>query len=96
LLLASPFLPPGSPSSSIPLDVAPNTTINLPGIGFVVLNEQVCDGGGEATHSCSGYPHSGITVTAVHIVVTVLDTTLNLKPGLEVIVARAHADATFH
>jgi uncharacterized repeat protein (TIGR01451 family) len=79
----------------VPLDVAPNTTINLPGIGFVVLNEQTCDGGGAAIHQCSGYPHSGITVRAVHVVVNVLDNVLGLAPGIELVVAEAHADSTF-
>lgn len=64
----------------------PNTTITLPlGLGFVVLNEQVPDGpeGG----------HTGLTVRAIRVVVT-----LALAPllrGAEVIVAEAHSDATF-
>jgi hypothetical protein len=81
----------------IPVDVnvPPNTTINLPGIGYVVLNEQTCDGGGLAVNgSCSGYPHSGITVRAVHVVVTVLGNALGLQPAVQVVVAEAHADST--
>jgi hypothetical protein len=80
----------------VDVDVAPNTTIDLPGIGFVVLNEQTCDGGGLAVAgSCSGYPHSGITVRALHVVVTVLGNALGLQPGIQVVVAEAHADTTF-
>lgn len=79
----------------VDVNVAPNTTINLPGIGYVVLNEQTCDGGGLAVNgSCAGYPHSGITVRAVHVVVTVLDNLLGLKPAVQVVVAEAHADST--
>jgi hypothetical protein len=81
----------------VDVNVPPNTTINLPGIGFVVLNEQTCDGGGLAVNgTCSGYPHSGITVRAVHVVVTVLGNVLGLQPAIQVVVAEAHADSTFH
>ena len=79
----------------VPVDVAPNTAITLPGIGFVVLNEQVCDNGEAATHTCSGYPHSGITVRAVHIVVTAAQNLLGLQPGVQLVVAEAHADTSF-
>jgi hypothetical protein len=79
----------------VDVNVPPNTTINLPGIGYVVLNEQTCDGGGLAVNgSCAGYPHSGITVRAVHVVVTVLGNVLGLQPAVQVVVAEAHADST--
>jgi hypothetical protein len=78
----------------IAANVAPNTVLNLPGIGFIVLNEQVCDGGGLASHSCSGKPHSGITVRAIDIVVNVALNPLGLIPGARIIVAEAHADTT--
>jgi hypothetical protein len=81
---------------SVAANITPNTTINLPGIGYVVLNEQTCDGGGLAVHSCAGFPHSGITVRAVHVVITVLGNALGLQPGVEVVVAEAHADSTFY
>ncbi|WP_182378732.1 choice-of-anchor P family protein [Nocardioides sp. WS12] len=74
---------------------APNTTLVLPGIGFIILNEQFCDGGGAANGSCSGPGHSGITVRAVRVVVTVANNILGLSPGIEVVVAEAHADTTF-
>ncbi|WP_186449810.1 choice-of-anchor P family protein [Nocardioides sp. J9] len=77
------------------LNPAPNTTYTLPGIGFIVLNEQFCDGGGAATHSCSGTPHSGIAVRALRVVVTVANALLPLGPGIEVMVAEAHADSSF-
>ena len=81
----------------VDVNVPPNTTINLPGIGYVVLNEQTCDGGGLAVNgTCAGYPHSGITVRAVHVVITVLGNLLGLQPPIQVVVAEAHADSTFH
>ena len=73
----------GVPISGTP---PPNTTITLPlGLGFVVLNEQVPDGPETG--------HTGLTVRAIRVVVT-----LPLAPllrGAEVIVAEAHSDATF-
>lgn len=74
---------------------APNTTLVLPGIGFIVLNEQFCDNGGPASGTCAGNPHSGITVRAVRVVVTVANNILGLNPGVELVVAEAHADAMF-
>lgn len=47
----------GVPVSS---DVAPNTRINLPGVGYVVLNEQVRSG--------DGWSSSGIKVNMIHVV----------------------------
>ncbi|HVK29803.1 MAG TPA: choice-of-anchor P family protein [Nocardioides sp.] len=87
-VLGAPLLPGG-------LTPAPNTTINLPGIGFIILNEQFCDAGGAANHSCAGAPASGLTVRAVRVVVTVANNLLGLTPGVEVVVAEAHADSSF-
>jgi uncharacterized repeat protein (TIGR01451 family)/fimbrial isopeptide formation D2 family protein len=78
----------------IAVNPAPNTVIGIPGVGFVVLNEQVCDGGGLATHSCTGKPHSGITVRAIDIVVNVALNPLGLIPGARIVVAEAHADTS--
>ncbi|MCW2856732.1 MAG: hypothetical protein JWR52_2347, partial [Marmoricola sp.] len=74
---------------------APNSTIALPGIGFIILNEQFCDNGGLTSHTCTGSPHSGITVRGIRVVVTVLNNVLGLTPGVELTVAEAHADTTF-
>ena len=73
-----------------------NHTVPLPGIGFIILNEQFCDGGTTASHTCSGATHSGLTVRALRIVVNIPDNVLGLKPGVELIVAEAHSDATFN
>ncbi|MFL6025269.1 MAG: choice-of-anchor P family protein [Marmoricola sp.] len=81
----------------IPIDAnaAPNSTLVLPGIGFIILNEQTCDNGAAASHTCTGSNHSGITVRAVRIVITVANNILHLNPGVELTVAEAHADTTF-
>jgi uncharacterized repeat protein (TIGR01451 family)/fimbrial isopeptide formation D2 family protein len=72
----------------------PNTVIDLPGLGFIVLNEQVCDQGTTATPATCGPAnnsgHTGLTVTAIHVVLT-------LQPliGVELKVVQAHSDATW-
>jgi hypothetical protein len=57
---------------------APNTTITLPGIGYVVLNEQI---------SHIGATSASLTVNAIHVVVTGPDASVPL--GTQVIVADA-------
>jgi uncharacterized repeat protein (TIGR01451 family) len=72
----------GTPIAGTP---APNTTISLGSLGFVVLNEQTSDGPETG--------HTGLTVRAIHVKLT-----LPLAPllrGAEVIVAEAHSDATW-
>ena len=78
----------------VPIPVTPprNTVIPLGPLGFVVLNEQTCDGGGTPP-TCAGGTHSGLTVRAVRVVLTTpLDPLLR---GAEIIVAEAHSDATW-
>ena len=83
----------GNPVS---LPVAPNTVISLGPLGFIVLNEQFCDGGSITAPgpvpTCGGSTHSGLTVRAIRVVL--LDPPPGGAPGLEVIVAQAHSDAT--
>jgi uncharacterized repeat protein (TIGR01451 family) len=77
-------------------DVEPNTVIELPGLGFLVLREEFCDGSAPPTDPitpCAGQTSSGLTVRAIHLVVTVPDNALNLEAGIQVIVASAHTDA---
>jgi hypothetical protein len=69
----------------------PNTTILLPGIGSVTLNEQTCDGGGAPP--CSGTTSSGIRVRAIHVIVN-NPNALGVPQGADVIVGEAHADAS--
>jgi hypothetical protein len=79
----------------LPVSVAPppNTVLELPGIGFVILNEQFCDNGGGLPSCSDGTGHAGLTVRAIHVVVTVPGNPTGLAPGAEVIVAEAHSDA---
>ncbi len=65
----------------------PNTVITLPGIGFVIVNEQFAD--------AQAAGHSGLTVRAVHVVVTMPGNPFGLAAGAEIIIAEAHSDATF-
>jgi hypothetical protein len=69
----------------------PNTTILVPGIGSVTLNEQTCDGGG--VPPCSGTTSSGIRVRAIHVIVD-NPNVLGVPQGAEVIVGEAHADSS--
>jgi hypothetical protein len=69
----------------------PNTTITVPGIGSVTLNEQTCDGGG--VPPCSGTTSSGIRVRAIHVIVD-NPNALGVPQGADVIVGEAHADSS--
>jgi len=74
-----------------------NTAIDLPGIGFLILNEQFCDNQGTLPNNCSDglvLAHAGLTVRALRLVVTVPENPLGLKTG-QVIVAESHSDARF-
>lgn len=75
----------------------PNTVIELPGIGFVILNEQFCDNNGTLANGCSDGTvsgHAGLTVRAIRVFVTAPVNPLGLKTG-QVIVGESHSDATF-
>src|SRR5712664_3463353 len=79
---------------------APNTCISVIPNVAVILNEQVCDGAGTLNCSptgtpvtCSGSTSSGLTVRAVHVIVTD-GGTLGLPAGANVIVGEAHADTS--
>src|SRR5882672_11182387 len=69
----------------------PNTTILVPGIGSVTLNEQTCNGGG--VPPCSGSTSSGIRVRAIHVIVD-NPNALGVPQGADVIVGEAHADSS--
>lgn len=67
----------------IPINVAPNTTISLPPIGKVVVNEQIIPtGSGGKT-----------VVNGLHITVTNALNLLGLPVGTEIVVAHAEASA---
>jgi hypothetical protein len=85
---------PGTPVSAAP---DPNTVIELPGIGFVILNEQFCDNQGTLAGNCSDGTvsgHAGLTVRSIRLVVTVPTNPLGLRTG-QVIVCESHSDASF-
>ena len=72
----------GMPQSSAP---APNTTINLLGVGKVVLNEQIVTGTSTTT---------GLTVNMIHVYVTVANTLgggSGIPVGTQIILADAHS-----
>lgn len=80
----------------VAVDPAPNTVINLLGIGFLVLNEQFCDNNGTLANDCADGDvagHAGRTIRALRLVL--LDPASGGLPGAEVIVAEAHSDARF-
>lgn len=84
----------GTPVSA---NAPPNTVVELPGIGFVILNEQFCDNQGTLANGCSGGTvpgHAGLTVRAIRLVITAPNNPLGLKTG-QVIVAESHSDAAF-
>jgi hypothetical protein len=70
------------PQSSAP---APNTTINLLGVGKVVLNEQIVTGTSTT---------KGLTVNMIHVYVTIANTLgggSGIPVGTQIIVADAHS-----
>ena len=69
----------------------PNTTILVPGIGSVTLNEQICDNG--SSPPCSGASSSGITVRAIHVIIDNPNAP-GVPLGANVIVGEAHADSS--
>jgi uncharacterized repeat protein (TIGR01451 family) len=77
----------------ISVPVARNTVISLGALGYIVLNEQSCDGGTATPPTCGGTTHSGLTVRAIRVVLLDPPPIAGL-PGVEVIVSQAHSDAT--
>jgi hypothetical protein len=63
---------------------APNTRIDLPGVGYVLLNEQSSVGDGLRT--------SGLSVNMIHVVL--LDALTGAKTG-DIIVGTASSSASF-
>ena len=81
--------------TTVPLNAGPNQRIDIPNVGYVILNEQFCDNNAAlASHCADGTGAAGLTVRAIHVVVTVPGNPLGLTTG-EVIVAEAHSDAMF-
>ncbi|MDQ6853943.1 MAG: DUF11 domain-containing protein [Actinomycetota bacterium] len=76
----------GTPIANNP---APNTAMQLPGSGEVIINEQISE-----DDLVNG--HTGLTVRAIDVIVDVSGNPLNLPLGARVIVSEAHSDATYH
>ncbi len=68
--------------------VPANTTVDLPGLGSLVLNEQRCHGDGVPETNCRADHVSNIETFGIHIHVSVPNT-YGLPVGSEVIIARA-------
>jgi hypothetical protein len=76
-------------------DPPPNTVVEIPGLGFVILNEQFCDNGADPAAGCGdGTGHAGLTVRAIHLVVT-RENALGVPLGTEVIISEAYSAAFF-
>jgi hypothetical protein len=76
--------------------VPPNTVVPLPLSGVtVILNHQFCDNGVDivTTPSCGAAGHTGLTVQAIDVVVTLPNNPL--ITGSEIVVSSAHSDATY-
>lgn len=71
--------------------VPPNTRVAIPGLGYAVLNQQVCESDGADPRSCRGVGSSAITVTAIRVVVRVSDNAFGLPVGATMSVAVAHS-----
>ena len=63
---------------------APNTTINVPAVGTVILNEQVASGG--------GVTNKGLSVTMIHVILK--DVLTGVKTG-DIVVGSASSYTTF-
>lgn len=81
--------------TAVAAEPAPNTVIEIPGLGFVILNEQFCDNGADLAAGCSdGTGQAGLTVRAIRLVVT-RDNALGVPLGTEVIITEAYSAAFF-
>ena len=69
--------------TAISTDVAPNTRVDLPGVGYAVLNEQIATGNGVTSW--------GITVNMIHVVLQ--DGLTGLQTG-EIIIGSASSSVT--
>jgi hypothetical protein len=81
--------------TAVAAEPPPNTVVDIPGLGFVILNEQFCDNGADPAAGCGdGAGGAGLTVRAIHLVVT-RDNALGVPLGTEVIISEAYSAAFF-
>jgi hypothetical protein len=82
---------------ALTLPVTPNDSILPAGLPIaIILDQETCDNGGPtSTGLCGGFgqTHSGLTVTAIHVIL--LGPLDGLPIGADIKVAQAHSDATF-
>ena len=82
---------------ALTLPVTPNESLLPAGLPIaIILDQEVCDNGGPtSTGTCggTGNTHSGLTVTAIHVIL--LGPLDGLPIGADLKVAEAHSDATF-
>ena len=92
---ATEFLNLSIGGNTIALPVTRNMSLLPAGLPIeVILDEQTCDNGTSTnTGICTGPHHSGLTVTAIHVIL--LGPMNGLPIGAEIKVAQAHSDATF-
>jgi uncharacterized repeat protein (TIGR01451 family) len=92
---ATQFLNLSIGGNTIALPVTRNMSLLPAGLPIeVILDEQTCDNGTSTnTGICTGPHHSGLTVTAIHVIL--LGPMNGLPIGAEIKVAQAHSDATF-
>jgi len=82
--------------TTLSASVGPNTGIDLPGIGRVVLNYQRCVAqDGTTQPSCSGLHFSALTIHAIHVFVTVASNTALLPVNAQIVVGAAHSGVIF-
>lgn len=74
-------------------DVDAELEVNLPGIGFVRINETKCVDDQTDKTPCVGEHYNAITVYSIHVVVNTLNPILPVKA--ELIVGAAHSDVNF-
>jgi uncharacterized repeat protein (TIGR01451 family) len=82
---------------ALSLPVTRNDSILPSGLPIaIILDQETCDNGGPtSTGTCggAGQTHSGLTVTAIHVIL--LGPLDGLPIGADIKVAQAHSDATF-
>ena len=81
--------------TTVPVNASPNQRVDIPGVGFVILNEQFCDNNASLAARCAGAGHAGLTVRAIHVFVTVPTNPLGLiaSPLENVVSRRFEAEA---
>jgi uncharacterized repeat protein (TIGR01451 family) len=94
---ATQFLNLSIGGHALTLPVTPNTSLLPAGLPIaIILDQETCDNGGLTfTGTCGGLgrTHSGLTVTAIHVIL--LGPLDGLPIGADIKVAQAHSDATF-